>query len=498
MDHSQRTHITQTATAETTIKVTQQQLLNAELLEMGDDDLMVRVGNELIENEALEEGRDDSSQDEELSDDSYDDLSDDITGTSDIFDGDADDDELPVYTPGGSGQPGVEMPIGDTKSFVNELKSQIGDYELADEKQGALVEYLIDSLNDNGFIDRPLSSISDDLVFYHNIDASKSELEDALKVLQQFDPPGIGARDLQECMLLQLNRKIENTPTTGNLQRLTVLELARQVVENHFNLFKSKDQKALLKVLDVDDDMFDEVLQALRKLNPRPGLSLNEGAADRAQTIVPDFIIKTSMEGDISFYMRGSRIPSLHVSQSCRDMIADYAKAKLSSSQKEGLKYMKSNLERAENFIQALQNRRDTLYRTMKAIIRRQRQFMLTQDDNDLQPLKGSDIAKDVGVNDSTISRAVKNRYASLDGTIYPLKSFFLRTRKNAKGTDVLKTQVVIALQEVIDAEDKSNPLSDAKIADALERRGVNIKRRTVAKYRDQLGIPEAKMRKKL
>lgn len=495
MDRKQGTHIRQTAKAETAIRVSQQQLLDAQLLELGDDALIERVENELNENVALEEGQDPENEEDSFDeDDGYDDGSDSADDMP--LSWDDDNEELPVYAPGGGESP-FEMPLGDTKSFADDLLSQIGEHNMEDEKQEELVRYLIGSLNDNGFIDRPLSSISDDLLFNHNIDASVDELETALKVLQCFDPAGIGARDLRECMELQLDRKISDTPKAGNLHRLMVLGFARQTVVEHFDMFKNNERRRLQEKLDIPDDLFEDVLEALQKLTPRPGLSLNEGSDGHSQTVVPDFIIETTVDGNISFSLRGSRIPPLRVSRAYLDLIDASSHGNLSAAQKEDLKYVKSNVERAESFIEALRKRRDTLYRTMHAIIQRQRAFMLSQDDSDLQPLTGGEIAKAVGVDGSTISRAVSNRYALLDGTLYPLKQFFLRTRRNADGEEVLKTQVAVLLQEVIDGEDKSHPLSDNEISDILVSRGLNIRRRTVAKYRDQLGIPVAKLRRK-
>ena len=495
MDRKQRAHIHQTATNVATVRVTQQQLLNAELLGLGDDDLKERVENELNENVALEEGKEEkTSDDEDLDIEEDEHKNSDLDETVRLDDGE--DDELPVYTPGGSDSP-VDMPVGDTKSFVDDLLNQIGEHTMADEKQEELVEYLICSLNDNGFIDRPLESISDDLLFNHNIDASPEELESALKVLQSFDPPGIGARDLRECMLLQLQRKIDETPKVGKLHRLTVLDLAHQTVEQYFDLFKNKELKKLAEKLNIqDEDILDDVFGALQKLNPRPGLSLNESAGDRTQTIVPDFVIETSIEGNISFSLRDSRIPPLRVSKAYQELIDASSRVKLTASQKEDLKHIKLNVERAESFIGALRKRRETLSRTMHSIIQHQRAFMLSQDDGDLLPLTGGEIAKAVGVDNSTISRAISNRYALLDGTLYPLKKFFLRTRRNADGDEVLGTQVAMMLQEIIDGEDKKNPLSDSEISEILVSRGMNIRRRTVAKYRDQLHIPVARMRR--
>ena len=491
----QRTDTNQTTTTTTKPRVTQQQLLNAKLLELGDDELFQHVENETNENLALEKDAD--SDDNEgvgvYDEDGGDGRSDVVDMPTLIWDDDNDE-----WIPGDDES--QEKQIGNKALFIDTLLSQISDHDMADEKQEKLVEYLICSLNDNGYIDRPLADISDDLLFNHNIDASVDELEAALRVLQSFDPPGIGARNLQECMLLQIDRKIEDTPKVGNLQRLTVLELARQVVVEHFNLLKSTDKRnKLFETLDVSQDIFDDVMKALKKLNPRPGLSLSEGADGSAHTVIPDFIIETDLDGHISFDLRKSRIPQLRVSQLFLDWISkkQEAKARLSENDKVELKDMKSKVERAERFIEAIRKRRETLYLMMKAIVRCQHDFILSQNKLDIHPLKGGEIAKEVGVDDSTISRAISNRYASINGTIYPLKVFFLRTRKGADGKDVLRYKVENAIKDVIDHEDKSNPLSDEKIAEELERKhNVHISRRTVAKYRDQMSISEAKRRR--
>ena len=512
MGSSNKTGVEQNTVQKTTPRLTLQQRYFAELIKMGDDELGQRVDDELSENEALE--LDDTEKDPLENDrpDDYDDGP--YDKKADKFDKMPGDDEgikiddtptndwddrdeiWMTYDPGVN-EP-AEIPIVYTTSFVDDLRSQISDHNLADEKQAELVKYLIGSLNDNGYLDRPLASISDDLSFYENIDASKDELEAALGVLQSFDPPGIGARDLQECMLLQLDRKIEETPKAGNLKKRMVLGLARQVVAEHFDIFKSNNHRKLFDVLNVEKDMFYDVLKVLLKLNPRPGLSLNETADGSSPMVTPDFFIETDIDGNVSFDLRNSRIPQLRVSQSWLDWISESEKneARLSKSQKKELEDMKSKVIRAESFIEAIRKRRETLYRTMKAIIRHQHAFILSQDDNDLLPLTQEKIAEELGVDISTISRATSDRYAQLNGTLYPLKMFFLRKRRNTKGEDVLGPQVKNALQYVIDHEDKSKPLSDDKIREELENLGISVKRRTVQKYRDQLGIPKAAKRK--
>mgnify|MGYP002852003502 CR=1 FL=1 len=467
-----------------------QQVLDSQLLELGDDDLLVKIENEINENSALEEGRDehdDYEQNEEFDNQQYN--ADDITY-------DVDSEELPVYTPN-SGNTQVEIPLGETKSFIDELEEQLAEQELESEKQRELVEYLIASLDDNGFIDRPIRNIVDDLVLYHNIDVDDKELEKAVLVLQRLDPPGIGARNLQECMAIQLKRKIETCEEEGDEKRVSLLQTAVSVVERYFDLFKRNDRGQLASVLHSDFAMVNDVMSEIAKLNPRPGLSLNESASGKSLAIDPDFIIETSVDGNISFTLKGGKIPTLRVSPAYQEMLEKADTTKLSNSQKEDLKYIKSNVERAQGFINAIHKRQETLIKTMRAIIDLQRDFMLSQDDADLKPLTGGEVAKRVGVDGSTISRAISNRYALLDGTLYPLKDFFLRTKRNAGGEEVLRTRVESAISEMIDNEDKNNPLTDSQIAEKLTERGLNLHRRTVAKYRSQMNIPSANMRKR-
>ena len=496
MAGNQRTDIIQTAAAETTIRVSQQQVLDAQLLELGDDELLRKINDELNDNSALEEGRDDDEEygENDIHEEDYFEGPEKDTDFSLLYN--EDNEELPVYTPNSGASDRMDIPVGDTKSFVDELKAQISEHELKDELQQELVEYLIGSLDDNGFIDRPLTNISDDLLFHHNIDASVEQLEDALHVLQQFDPSGIGARNLQECMHIQLQRKIDNLPLTGNLNRLNNLSLAMEVVDQYFELFRRNEQARIQNKLNLSDDEFQDVMSELARLNPRPGLALNEGASDRAQTILPDFIIETTVEGNISFSLRNSRFPQLRVNPTYQQMVDKADTSRMTQTQKDDLKYLKGNVTEAQMFINAMKKRQDTLYRTMKVIIAQQREFMLSQDETTLRPLTGSEVAKLVGVDGSTISRAISSRYALLDGTLYPLKAFFLRTRQNAAGEEVLRTQVVSAMQEIVDNEDKTNPLSDRAISDQLIARGLNIQRRTVAKYREQMNIPTASMRR--
>ena len=499
MQRGYKTDIQQKTTTETTIRVSQQQILDSELLKLSGDDLLQRVDNELNENGALEEGDITEHPDDEG--DAYDNQVDeyDVNDSQDSDTGyDYDSEELPVYVNGNDAGEQREIPIGDTKSFVDDLKEQIADHEIADKKQYELVEYLIGSLNNNGFVDRPLGNISDDLLFHHNIDASIEDLEEALKILQTFDPPGIGARDLRECMLIQLRRKEEENGRKGKISESYILRLAEEIVDKHFDLFKRKEQRQIMNLMQIDADDLSEAMNVLVGLNPRPGLSLNEGAADRSQAVQPDFIVETTVDGDVTFYLRNDNVPPLRVSRAYREMLGNAKVGAMSASQQQDLKYIRENVERAQGFIDAIRRRHETLYKIMKAIIEAQKQFFITQDEATLKPLTGGEIAKMAHVDGSTVSRVVSNRYASVDGALYPLKSFFMRTKRNAEGEEVMPTEVEAAIRDIIDNEDRHSPLSDGAISDLLIGRGLNIKRRTVAKYRDQIGIPTANMRKEL
>lgn len=492
MNKGQYTGMSQQAVQETTTRVSLQQVLNAQLLELGDEELLMRIDNELNENSALEEGGDELPDEEDMTD-SMDDYAEEEIHVDDIS-YDIDSEELPVYT--AQTEAKTEIPIGDTRSFIDELRDQMAEHEMADDKQRELVEYLIGSLNDNGFIDRQLRQISDDLLFHHNIDASEQEVENALHVLQRFDPPGIGARDLQECMRIQIERKLEDLEEDGDSQRKTYLQLALKMINHYFHLFRRNEQERIRQEMNVDATTLKNVIAELARLNPRPGLALNEEIGDNAKPIEPDFIIETTIDGNISFVLRGGRLPRLRVNPTYKEMVTNANTKQMTALQRADYQYLRDNVERASTFIQAIRQRQETLTRIMKVIIDCQRDFMFSQDEADLKPLTGSELAKRLDISGSTVSRAIRHRYAMLDGNLYPLTAFFMRTKRNAQGEEVLKTQVEATLQELIDNEDKNNPLTDGELETLMNRRGLNIKRRTVALYRDKMGIPTAKLRK--
>ena len=505
-------------------KLSPQQYLVAKLVELPLTDLEQRVKDEVFENIALEEGHDSAdefdtndnaeNQDDfdasrEESDDEFDPSTDNEDADIEYSEASSDygNDELTNYSQKASTrEEGSEIPIGDTRSFIEDLQAQISEYEVTD-KQRELIEYLIGSLDERGFVDRSLVQISDDLLFDHNVQASVSELEDALAILQQFEPCGIGARNLRECLLLQIDRQLQSDDLADEAslsaqQKATrnLLLLERRIIADHFDLFERNDPERLAQRLDISPERLRLAIAAISKLNPHPGRSLHEAADDQAQTIIPDFIVETDHESSISFMLNMGKIPALRVSSEYAQQLDAYQKMseKLNRSQRDAFIYTRQKVESARMFIAAIKQRQNTLISTMKAIIAFQRDFMLTQDDDLLHPLRLQDVAERTDLDISTISRVVNSKYVRLDGTLYPLKYFFLRSKTNAEGDLIMRTKVFPLIRDIIDEEDKLNPLSDERIAELLQQKGQKISRRTVAKYRDEMDIPPAKFRKRI
>ncbi len=477
-------------------KLTPQQLMVAKLVELPVVELEERVKTEVYDNVALEEGHDDNDNSEDLNEEEH--FGDEPNGSSQEsnLDGQYDDDEMPVYTPSSGRSADEEIPIGDTKSFIEDLKRQMYDFDLTDRQQ-ELVEYLIGTLDDRGFIDRSLQGISDDLLFNFNIDAGVNELEDVLHILQKFEPAGIGARDLKECLLLQIDRKLSEQ--NGNESK-AILNLERVIVEKYLEMVQRKQVDQLASLLNVSKQDIQCALEGISKLNPHPGLALSESSEDRAQTIIPDFIIDTSPEGDISIELNNGEIPQLRVSPEYEMQLKAYQKVgnKMTKSQQQAFEYTKQKVEGAKMFIDSIRQRQRTLFVTMKAIVDFQRNFILTQDESTLKPMRLIDIAEQTKLDLSTISRVRKSKYALIDGNLYPLDFFFLRVRTNAEGETLEHKEIKQKIQELIDAEDKDQPLSDQKIAEMLNKQKLNISRRTVAKYRSEMGIPATTERRNI
>ena len=481
-------------------KLTPQQLLTARLVELSVVELEDRVKTEGYDNVALEEGHEDDTSTDLGQEDEYGDGAGDETSQVNADDGQNDfsysEDDIPVYTPSTGRNFEEPMPIGDTKSFIEDLKRQIYDFNITP-KQQELIEYLIGTLDDRGFIDRPLASIADDLLFHFNIDADLAEVEEAMKILQQFEPAGIGARNLKECLTIQLDRKLENCSDEVRKARLL---LERDIIQNHFDMLQHQNIEQLVRLTNASHEQVVKAIEGIRKLNPRPGLALNESADERAQTIEPDFIIETTPDGEISVELNNGEVPELRVSRSYESQLQQYQKHadKMTRAQQDAFEYTRKKVEGAKMFIEAIRQRQHTLYITMKAIVKLQKDFILTQDDSLLRPMRLVDVAELTGQDVSTVSRVRKGKYALIDGQLYALDFFFLRTRTNADGETLEHKTIKERIRDIIDHEDKLKPVPDQKIVEMLLAEGHNISRRTVAKYRSEMGIMSTSERRKV
>jgi len=350
------------------------------------------------------------------------------------------------------------------------------------------MEYLIGSLDDDGLLRKALDIVSDELAIYHNIDATEKEIEQVLLMLQAFDPAGIGARSLQECLLLQIERRDPSK----------LRDLMERVVNDYFEAFTRKHWDKIQEDLKLNDTQAEVLFRELRKLNPRPGASLGEVVGRSMQQITPDFIVDTQDDGTITFTLNNGEVPELKVSQSFVDSMKEYQQNKdhLSRQTKEALLYIKKKVDAAQGFIEAVKVRRHTLSVTMRAIIQLQRQFFLDGDEASLRPMILKDVAEKAGLDISTVSRVSNSKYAQTRWGTFPLRHFFSDGYVTESGEELSTRQIKAALRDLIDAEDKRKPLSDDQLKDQLAEKGFPIARRTVAKYREQLGIPIARLRK--
>ena len=480
--------------------ITQQQLLHAQLVELPITQLVERVNAEMDDNPAIEVTGpgDDYADGVGMAESS------DMSDATDDYEQEErrsaldealesigrDDEDLPVYYGGerqqdeGNGEQGV---MAQDESFYDQLLEQMTMARLT-ERERYVMEYLIGSLDDDGLLRKSLSQLSDELAIYHNLDVSSSEIEHVLLELQQFDPAGIGARSLQECLLLQIDRR----------EPSQLKDLMQKAIEQYFDLFTKKHWKQLRSALRITELQAEVLIRELRKLNPKPGTSIGETMGRSIQQITPDFIVDTHDDGSVTFVLNHGDVPELTVSQSFVDTLREYQNDKehMSRQMKEALLYTKSKVDAAQNFIAAIRQRQHTLTMTMQAIIQWQHRFFEEGDEALLRPMILKDIAERTGLDLSTISRVSNSKYAQTRWGTFPLRFFFSDSLKTAEGEEFSTREIKAVIREVIEHEDKQKPLSDEMIQKMLGERGFPIARRTVSKYREQLGIPIARLRR--
>ena len=491
------------------LMISRQQLLQASLVELPVTQLVDRINTEMNDNPALETsapGDDDydlnvsqgdelSTLNSQLSTDSDEDyesatereerqsaLDEALSGIG------RDDEDLPVYQGGNAmSEEREEMVYGETTSFYDQLKEQMGELDMSDEER-YVMEYLIGSLDDDGLLRKDLEMLSEELAIYHNVDVTTEDIEHVLRKLQSFDPAGIGARTLQECLLLQIVRR--------DPSRLR--DLMETVIDDYFDEFTKKHWDKIQTSLALNDAQAEVLFQELRKLNPRPGASLGEAVGRSLQQITPDFIVDTQDDGTVTFTLNNGEVPELHVSQSFVDSMKEYEANKdhLSRQTKEALLYIKKKVDAAQGFIEAIKARHHTLTVTMRANIQLQHQFFVDGDEASLRPMILKDVAEKTGLDLSTVSRVSNSKYAQTRWGTFPLRHFFSDGYVTENGEELSTRQIKAVLRDLIEAEDKRHPLSDDQLKEQLTEKGYPIARRTVAKYREQLGIPISRLRK--
>lgn len=475
-----------------------QQVLEVRMLELPTVELEERVRAEVLDNPALEEGpapmknSDSDSLDNDDRKEEYGEEYDRTPSQNDLSMNDDDmEDEIPEYKikPWSRSfeEQADEIPFSELSSFYEQLKEQVGERDLT-ERQQMLVEYLIGSLDDDGLLRKDLSAIADELGFNHNVEVSVKELEKMLRILQDFDPAGVGGRSLQECLMIQLQRKTQTESC----------RLAQKMLKRCFDDFTHKRWDKMQQRFSLSDEKMEEVRKELVHLNPRPGISLGDTVGRNSQIIVPDFVVETEDDGSIHLSLNDGGVPELRVTPSFVNMLEEKSKDRthLDKDTRDAMAFLKQKVDAAQGFIAAVKSRQQTLFNTMQCIIDLQRPFFQEGDESLLRPMILKDVAERAGLDISTISRVSNSKYVQTNFGIYPLKFFFVDGYTNEEGEEFSVREIRRFLKECIDKEDKENPMTDDALAQVLKEKGYSIARRTVAKYRESLGIPVARLRK--
>ena len=472
-------------------KLSPQQIQLMKLIQLPTQAFEQKLKQELEENPALEGGKENTDDFEDSQNDEYDDSGNENISTDDInIDEYLSDDEIPNYKTQAnnysSDDEDKHIPYASGTSFTQHLKTQINTYRLTEDEE-TITDFLIGSIDDSGYLRRDLDDVLDDLAFTQNIFTTIEELERLLHLVQQLDPAGVGARSLKECLILQLKRKTEKP---------SVL-LAINILENSFDHFAKKHYKKLLQKFHISEEQLKDAILQIEKLNPKPGGSYL-GNNRIAEQIVPDFTIKI-VEGELELSLNSRNAPELHVSREYSNLLHGYKDSKeKSKSQKEAVQFIKQKLDSAKWFIDAIKQRQQTLLLNMNAIMQHQKEYFLTGDERKLKPMILKDIADVIDMDVSTVSRVANSKYVSTPYGTKLIKEFFSESMKNDQGEDVSTREIKNILETVISNENKKKPLTDDKLSVLLKEKGYPIARRTVAKYREQLDIPVARLRKKI
>ena len=472
-------------------KLSPQQIQLMKLIQLPTQAFEQRLKQELEENPALESGKESSDEFDDDFDNSEDFNDSDTISAEDInVDEYLSDDEIPDYRMQANNYSADDddksVPYASGTSFTQHLTNQLSTFRLDDEEE-QIAEFLVGSVDESGYIRRSLSDIMDDLAFTQNVYTDEKKIESVLKIVHQLDPAGVGARNLQECLLIQLHRKTK-TPN---------VELATDIIEKAFEQFTKKHYQKLLQKFDVTEIQLKDAILEIERLNPKPGSSY-AGNTRMIEHVVPDFTIKI-VDGELDLTLNGRNAPELHVSREYNNMLKGYKESKdKSKSQKDAVIFIKQKLDAAKWFIDAIKQRQQTLFVTMSAIMHYQEEYFLTGDERKLKPMILKDIADEIEMDVSTISRVANSKYVDTPYGTKLIKEFFSESMTNDQGEEVSTREIKKILETVIKEENKKKPLTDEKLAKILKEKGYPIARRTVAKYREQLDLPVARLRKQI
>lgn len=488
---SQGSHQIQTQAQQLTQTLSPQQILVVKLLELPTMELEERVRAEILDNPALEEGKDISDQDhsEEFEDNFNEDNS---YINEDISLGDyRTEDDIPDYKlqehNRSRGEVAEEIPFSDSVSFYEMLLEQLQMQRLTEEEK-IMAEYLIGSLDDDGLLRKGTQTLIDELAIYRGIYTNEKEIDRILSIIQDFDPAGIGARSLQECLLLQLKRKPESP----------IKKVEVEIIEKYCDDFTRKNKEKIMLRMNLTEEEYDEAINELAKLNPRPGSSLGDIVGKNFQQIIPDFLVDSDETGNITFTLNNGNIPELHLSREFNELLEEHTtnKENQSKDSRDAFLFLKQKVDAAQNFINAIKQRHQTLLTTMQVIIDLQRPFFLEGDETLLKPMILKDVAEKAKLDVSTISRVSNSKYVQTNFGIFPLRFFFSDGYTTEEGEELSVREIKQLLKECTEHENKENPYNDDELADILREKGYPIARRTVAKYRQQLNIPTARLRR--
>ena len=468
-------------------KLSPQQIQLMKLIQLSTQEFEQRLSTEIEENPALDTSKDESIEPDNLVDSEFE-KDDNLNEEIDVNDYLSDDDtpDYKLKSNNYSEESEKSIPFASGTSFNQYLTAQLHSFSL-NKKEQQIAEFIIGSLDPFGYLRRDILDISDDLIFTLGIDADEILIKDILDKIYLLEPPGVGARDLKQCLILQLKRK----------NKTKTIDLSLKIIEEYFDLFSKKHFEKIKQKLNISNDELKDVVSEIEKLNPKPGGAFNENTKINS-SIVPDFTIKI-IEGVLKLELNSRNAPDLYVSEEYKNMLSGYSESKnKTKSHKDAVMFIKQKLDSAKWFIDAIKQRNQTLIMTMTSIINFQKEYLLTGDESKIKPMILKDIAEKIDMDISTISRVANSKYVDTPYGTKLIKSFFSEGIKNSQGIEISTIEVKKTLENIIENENKNDPHTDDQLTKILNKKGYPIARRTVAKYREMIGAPVARLRKEL